>query len=89
MNRNRQVIFERIRDLFREVLRNDALQIEMGDAAPDVPGWDSLTHVSLILRIEREFHVRFSSREVDSLRSVGDLVALVDGRCSSKPNGIS
>lgn len=45
--------------------------------AQDVEGWDSLTHIDLIVAVEREFKVRFTTAEVVSLQNVGELIDLV------------
>jgi len=46
--------------------------------APEVPGWDSLNHVNIILAVENSFNVKFKSYEVLRLKNVGDLQKLVD-----------
>ena len=46
--------------------------------AADVAGWDSLTHVTLIFAVEKQFGVRFSTRDVQALKTVGDLVRMID-----------
>jgi len=45
--------------------------------ASDVPGWDSLNHVNVILAVEKHFNVRFKSAEILRLKTVGDLQRLV------------
>jgi acyl carrier protein len=45
-----------------------------------VEGWDSLAHVGLIVAVEKAFAVRFTTKEVQSLRTVGDLIALLERR---------
>ena len=57
----------------------------VGDTlAHDVPGWDSLSHVDVILAVEEHFGVRFSSREVLALKNIGDLQRLLDTKRQSK-----
>ena len=46
----------------------------------DVDGWDSLTHIRLILTIEKVFKIKFSTSEIGKLENVGDLVALIQGK---------
>ena len=46
--------------------------------AADVEGWDSLTHVTLVLTIEKAFAIRFKSSQVASLKNVGELADLID-----------
>ncbi len=73
-------ILARLTDVFREVFENDSLVIRRETTASDVRGWDSLMHVSLILRVENAFGVRFSSREVALLNTVGELEDLIAAR---------
>ncbi len=50
--------------------------------APQVPGWDSLNHVNIILAVEHYFNVKFKSYEVLRLKNVGDLQKLIDLKLS-------
>jgi acyl carrier protein len=45
-----------------------------------VDGWDSLTHIRLILTVEKTFKVKFSTSEIGKLENVGALVALIKAR---------
>jgi acyl carrier protein len=49
-------------------------------SAKDVDGWDSLTHIRLILTIEKRFNIKFSSSEIGKLENVADLVKLIKQR---------
>jgi acyl carrier protein len=46
-------------------------------SAADIADWDSLTHVRLILSVEKAFDVKFSAAEVANFKNVGDLVSLI------------
>ena len=48
--------------------------------APQVPGWDSLNHVNIVLAVEHHFKVKFKRYEVLRLKNVGDLQKLVDSK---------
>ena len=48
--------------------------------ANDVEGWDSLSHVVLILAIENHFKVKFSQKELLTLRNVGDLMQAIQSK---------
>jgi acyl carrier protein len=50
--------------------------------ATDVPAWDSLSHITLIVAVEREFGIRFTTAEVAALMNVGDLADLVQKKLS-------
>ena len=46
-------------------------------SAGDVPEWDSLTHISLLLAVEKAFAVRFRVGEVENARNVGEFADLI------------
>lgn len=66
--------------VFQDVFEDDDLVISRATTAADVAGWDSLQHVTLILQVERRFGFRLSSAEVADLKSVGDLLDIVQRR---------
>ena len=46
-------------------------------SAKDVPEWDSLTHISLMVAVEKSFNVRFRVGEVENTKNVGDFANLI------------
>ena len=71
------MIRQQIQPLFRSVFGDPGLVISDHTTAADVPNWDSLAHVKLIVTVEKHFGVRFKNLEVARLKTVGDLVQLV------------
>jgi len=69
---------ETLNGIFREVFDDDSIRIAPEMTAGDVDGWDSLSHVNLIMAVEMAFKVRFSQKELLPLKNVGDLVRLID-----------
>ena len=37
-----------------------------------IPSWDSMTHIVLITRMERDFAVEFTGDEIADMKTVGD-----------------
>jgi acyl carrier protein len=68
-----------------DALNLDDWELNEQTTASDVPGWDSLSHVNVILAVEKQFKVRFSNLEVLKLKSVGDLQRLVDSKTKQRP----
>ncbi|MBU0506322.1 MAG: acyl carrier protein [bacterium] len=68
---------ERLTKVFRENFDNPTLEIEDEHNADSIPGWDSLAHVTLIVSIEEEFGVSFSTAEIASLNCVGDIRKII------------
>jgi acyl carrier protein len=67
-------------DVFRTVFDDPEIVITEATTADDVPGWDSMTHIALIVEAECRFGVTFAAAELDSLRRVGDLAGLIEAK---------
>lgn len=68
---------EQLQIVFNEVFQDDETKLIRETSAADIEAWDSLSHVTLVLRVESHFGVRFSSSEIAGLKNVGELVDLV------------
>lgn len=77
----RNVIIEKITEIFREVFGDNSLVINDGMTAADVENWDSLTHMLMITKVEEEFGVKFRLKELNRLKKVGDIVSLLVEKC--------
>lgn len=73
-------IYARLTPVFQNVFDDDSLELTPQLTAKDVDGWDSLTHIRLMLSIERALKVKFSTSEISKLENVGDLVSLIQNR---------
>jgi acyl carrier protein len=67
-----------LQDVFRNIFDEEALTISRETTAQDIEAWDSVQNVTLMLEVETEFGVRFSTSEMAYLKNVGDLVDLVE-----------
>jgi acyl carrier protein len=68
--------------IFRDVFDDDTIVLRPDLSAKDVEGWDSLTHIRLLLTIERQFHIKFTVTEVGELKNVGGLTDLIQAKIS-------
>jgi acyl carrier protein len=66
-------ILSQVNTVFRDVLENDKLVINEETTGDDVEEWDSLTHLQLVVAIEKHFHVRFTSSEIINFSNVGEM----------------
>jgi acyl carrier protein len=73
-------IYRRLTEIFQDVFDEDSIEVTPKLSADDVDGWDSLTHIRLILTIEKAFKIKFSTTEIGKLENVGELVALIQGK---------
>lgn len=72
------MIAERLKKVILQELQLDDFPLSDETMAPQVPGWDSLSHVRILAAVEREYGIRFRGLEVLRLKNVGELQALVD-----------
>jgi acyl carrier protein len=70
-------ISERLRDVICAELGLESYPLNMDTLATQVPGWDSLAHVRVLVAVEEAFGIRIKSMEAIRLRNVGDLQQLV------------
>ena len=74
----RNEILERVQEVFRDELELDDLVLTDETTADDVEEWDSLTHVQIVVALEKAFTLKFTSREILSWDNVGDLVDSIE-----------
>ena len=75
-------IYARLADIFQDVFDEDSISLRPELTAKDVEGWDSLTHIRLMLTVEKSFKIKFTTSEIGKLENVGDLVALIEARAA-------
>ena len=70
--------------VFQGVLDEPSLVLTPSTSAADVPGWDSVAHITLVVAIEQRLGVRFNTAEIEELRNVGDLAWLIGEKMKRK-----
>ena len=78
----RKEIFEKLTEIFRDVMDNEEIVLEENTTAEDIEEWDSLAHVQLIEKIESVFGLKFSAKEMMSWDDVGEFVDSIEKRLS-------
>jgi acyl carrier protein len=71
-------VFEGVQEVFRKIFNDPKLEITREYTSDDIEGWDSLTHLNLIMAVQKEFNVNFSLGELQTLHSAGDLIDLIE-----------
>ena len=72
-----EICHERLTKVFRDTFDDLSLQIKDDYTAEDIPGWNSLMHINLILAIEEEFEITFSTAEIAGFKCIGDAKKLI------------
>jgi acyl carrier protein len=71
---------DKLTNIVRMVFEDDEISIDRKTTAHDVDGWDSLSHVNLIVAVENSFGIRFTQKELLKFRNVGDLLDSIDSK---------
>ena len=69
---------QRVQSILQDIFDDETIALRDDLTAAEVENWNSITHIDLIVKVEKEFRVRFTTVEVTSLKNAGQLVALVD-----------
>jgi len=73
---NQAEVIARLQTLFDTVFLEPVV-LTPAISAKDVPEWDSLTHISLMVMVEKEFAVHFRVGEVETARNIGEFADLI------------
>jgi acyl carrier protein len=82
---NQSQILDEVADIIRDVLDpldDMHLKIDRETTADQTEGWDSFNHINIVVATEQHFGVKFKTAEIESLRNVGELVALIAQKLS-------
>lgn len=75
---NRAKIFEKVISVFEDVLETKNIKLKESYNADDVDGWDSLTHIMLIVETEKKFELKFLSNEIVSWKNIGEMIDCIE-----------
>ena len=70
-------VLKTIEEICLDIFEVDNLKIDYNTSSVDIDQWDSLNHLNIISSVEQEFNIRFSFKEISSLKNVGDIVNVV------------
>ncbi|MBF0176683.1 MAG: acyl carrier protein [Magnetococcales bacterium] len=70
-------IYQVLTPIFRDVFDDPQLEVTRELCADDVPEWDSLSNIQMVVAVEQHFKIRFTTQELSSNRHVGDFVAMI------------
>jgi len=75
-------IVSRLTPIFRDVFNDNALVVSEDMTAADVPTWDSLSNINMIIAVEKAFAVKFRIKDVRDLKNVGELLELIKSKAA-------
>jgi len=74
------ITMEELNTIFRNVFGDKSLVINRESTADDVDDWDSLTHMNLVMTIERQLKISFALGELETLQNVGQMFDLINAK---------
>lgn len=75
-------ILDQVQLIFLDILDEESLVLTAETTAQDVEGWDSLTHIQLIVAIEKYFKIKFTSKEILSWKNIGEMIDSIKSKLS-------
>ena len=76
-------IIGKVNDIFIDVLDNPDIVLTDETSANDIAEWDSLNHIQLVVAIEKAFKLKFTAKEIQSWKNVGEMCKAIN----EKTNG--
>lgn len=71
---DRNEMLSQINEIFVDTLDIEDIEIVESTQAEDVDEWDSLTHIMLVVAVEKSFKIKFTSAEIQSWNNVGEMM---------------
>lgn len=79
-------IFEQIRTLASDLFAIPASRIDSTSSPESIESWDSVQHLNLVLALEEKFHLQLMPEEVEQMKTIGDVVKVVEGKLQTAPS---
>jgi acyl carrier protein len=77
-------VIEELTTVFEEVFDQKGLKVTPETTSNDIDGWDSMSHVTMLMAVEDHFGIEFKPYEIANLVNVGALIALVEKKLTEK-----
>jgi acyl carrier protein len=73
-------LLKQLETIFKEVMENQDIKLSELTTADDLSEWDSLTHIQLVVTLERHYSIRFLTSEIQSWNNVGDMMNSISSK---------
>ena len=75
--------FEQVRAIASDVFGVPSGQLSADSSPEMVENWDSMQHLNLVLAIEEKFGIQLDPEEIEQMKTIGAVAALVDKKLQS------
>lgn len=73
-------IKEKLQEIFRDVFDDEEIVLTEEMTSEDIEDWDSLSHITLIIEIEKSFDIEFSTEDVMGAKNVGEFIKVIESK---------
>lgn len=73
-------ILKKLKSIFEEVFETEGIVLKDETTASDISEWDSINHIYLIVEIEKNFKVKFTTHEIQTWKNVGEMIESIKNR---------
>lgn len=70
-------VYQRLTEVARKVFGDPEVDLRPESTSADVEGWDSLSHIQLIVAVEKTFGIKFATAEIAQFQNVGQLAEMI------------
>lgn len=71
-------ILKELQPIFQDVFDDENLVVTNESNAESIDDWDSLSHIRLVVAIEKQFGIKFAFGELQELKNVGEMIEVIE-----------
>ena len=80
---DREEVRSRLSGIFETVLDKHDLKLTDNMTTDDIDNWDSLTNMTIISEIERQWQIKLKLRDIIKMKNIGDMIDTIVKKCNA------
>lgn len=80
---DREEVRSRLSGIFETVLDKQDLKLTDNMTTNDIDNWDSLTNMTIISEIERQWQIKLKLRDIIKMKNIGDMIDTIVKKCNA------